>query len=169
MAVLNPVCAAQGGQRLSGSSPGHRLQQRQQRRARNNSCCAAHSTTSEPNREAGAEREQRCEAAPLNLTPLQQAGRAAAGVAAAALLALGALPPPAEAVLANPRAAVARSADVALRRSIPAFNADVAAVQERLEAVAFKLRIPQVGWCGWAEHAAVHGQCMLLRMGGACC
>lgn len=38
---------------------------------------------------------------------------------------------------------MARSADVALRRSIPAFNADVAAVQERLEAVAFKLRIPQ--------------------------
>lgn len=75
---------------------------------------------------------------------LQQALRAAAGAAAAAVLALGSLPLPAEAVLANPRAPVARSADVALRRSIPAFNADVAAVQERLEAVAFKLRIPQV-------------------------
>lgn len=143
MAVLNPVRAAQGGQRLSGSSPGHRLQQ-QQRPARNNSCCAAHSTTTEPNREAGAECGQQCEAAPPTLSPLQQAGRAAAGIAAAALLALGALPSPAEAVLANPRAPVARSADVALRRSIPAFNADVAAVQERLEAVAFKLRIPQV-------------------------
>lgn len=74
----------------------------------------------------------------------QQLGRAAAGVAAAAVLALGALgPPPAEAVLANPRAPVPRSADVALRRSIPAFNQDVAELQARLEAVAFKLRIPQ--------------------------
>ena len=36
-----------------------------------------------------------------------------------------------------------RSADAALRRSIPAFNKDVREVQTKLEDVAFKLRIPQ--------------------------
>ena len=36
-----------------------------------------------------------------------------------------------------------RSADSALRRSIPAFNKDVREVQTKLEDVAFKLRIPQ--------------------------
>ncbi len=36
-----------------------------------------------------------------------------------------------------------RSADAALRRSIPAFNKDVREVQGKLEDVAFKLRIPQ--------------------------
>ncbi len=35
------------------------------------------------------------------------------------------------------------SADAALRRSIPAFNKDVREVQQKLEDVAFKLRIPQ--------------------------
>lgn len=79
------------------------------------------------------------------LTLLQRLGRGAAGLAAAAVLAAGGLaaPPPASALLANPRAPVPRSADVALRRSIPAFNPDVATVQEKLEAVGFKLRIPQ--------------------------
>lgn len=79
------------------------------------------------------------------LSALQRLGRGAAGLAAAAVLAAGSLagPPPAAALLANPRAPVARSADVALRRSIPAFNSDVATVQEKLEAVGFKLRIPQ--------------------------
>lgn len=79
------------------------------------------------------------------LSLLQRVGRGAAGLAAAAVLAAGALagPPPAAALLANPRAPVPRSADVALRRSIPAFNPDVAEVQEKLEAVGFKLRIPQ--------------------------
>ena len=36
-----------------------------------------------------------------------------------------------------------RSADAALRRSIPAFNKDVREIQSKLEDVAFKLRIPQ--------------------------
>ncbi|KAL4457505.1 hypothetical protein ABPG75_012370 [Micractinium tetrahymenae] len=79
------------------------------------------------------------------LSLVQRLGRGAAGLAAAAVLATGALagPPPASALLANPRAPVPRSADVALRRSIPAFNRDVEAVQDKLEAVGFKLRIPQ--------------------------
>lgn len=75
---------------------------------------------------------------------LQRLGRAAAATAAAAVLTFAAVsPPPADAILANPRAPVARSADVALRRSIPAFNRDVSEVQTKLEAIAFKLRIPQ--------------------------
>ena len=91
---------------------------------------------------------------------LQQLGRTAAGVAAAAVLAVGAAaPPPAAAVLASPRASVPRSADVALRRSIPAFNADVADVQQRLEAVAFKLRIPQrKPWGSMADDVAAAAQ-----------
>lgn len=63
----------------------------------------------------------------------QQAARVAAALAASAVLALGSAAPPAEAVLNNPRAPVPRSADVALRRSIPAFNQDVREVQTRLE------------------------------------
>ncbi|CAL5227650.1 g10656 [Coccomyxa viridis] len=52
-------------------------------------------------------------------------------------------PAPAAAVLNSPNARIARSADAALRRSIPAFNKDVREVQQKLEDVAFKLRIPQ--------------------------
>lgn len=89
--------------------------------------------------------EQQQAGSQASLPLLQRAARAAAASAAAAVLALGSLaPPPAAAVLASPRAQLPRSADVALRRSIPAFNADVAEVQDRLEAVQFKLRIPQV-------------------------
>lgn len=61
------------------------------------------------------------------------AARAAAALAASAVVFLGSAAPPAEAVLNNPRAPVPRSADVALRRSIPAFNQDVEEVQKRLE------------------------------------
>ncbi len=42
-------------------------------------------------------------------------------------------PPPAEAVLNSPNARIARSADAALRRSVPGFNADVKDVQAKLE------------------------------------
>ena len=47
----------------------------------------------------------------------------------------------------------ARSVDAALRRSIPAFNRDVKDVQNRMEDVSFKLRIPQrKPWQGMAEN-----------------
>ncbi len=146
-----PRCATPGPQRLSSGSSGRCLQRQQQQRLGRRPACNSRSaqTAASDGRQAVVEQPQCMDAQPHAAAPpalnlLQQAARAAAGVAAAAVLALGALPPPAEAVLANPRAPVARSADVALRRSIPAFNADVAEVQERLEAVAFKLRIPQV-------------------------
>lgn len=86
----------------------------------------------------------------------RQLAKATTCVAAAAVLALGsAAPPPAEAVLNNPRAPVARTADVALRRSIPAFNTDVREVQNRLEAIGFKLRIPQrKPWQSMGDDAA---------------
>ena len=52
-------------------------------------------------------------------------------------------PSPAHAVLNSPNAQIARSTDVALRRSTPAFNSDVKAVQDALEEIQFQLRIPQ--------------------------
>lgn len=63
-----------------------------------------------------------------------------------------ALPPPASAVLNSPNSRVARTADAALRRSVPAVNADVRGVQDALEGVAFSLRIPQRK--PWADMAA---------------
>lgn len=51
--------------------------------------------------------------------------------------------------------AVCRSVDAALRRSIPAFNKDVKDVQNRLEAIAFQLRIPQrKPWQGMTDNVA---------------
>ena len=61
----------------------------------------------------------------------------------AAAVSMMVAPLPALAVLNSPRVPVARSADVALRRSIPAFNDDVATIQSKLESIQFKLRIPQ--------------------------
>lgn len=61
-------------------------------------------------------------------------------------------PPPAGAVLNSPTARLPRTPDSALRRSVPAFNADVKAIQDELEAVQFKLRIPQRK--PWAAMAA---------------
>ena len=50
-------------------------------------------------------------------------------------------------------AVAARSVDAALRRSIPAFNRDVKDVQNRMEDVSFKLRIPQrKPWQGMADN-----------------
>ncbi len=75
----------------------------------------------------------------------------AASISAAAVLALGGmleLAPPADAVLVSPNAAIARSADAALRRSIPAVNRNVKVIQDRLEEVQYLLRIPQVRLCG---------------------
>ncbi|EFN58901.1 hypothetical protein CHLNCDRAFT_140837 [Chlorella variabilis] len=87
---------------------------------------------------------------------LRQLAKTATGVATAAMLALGSVAPlPAAAVLNSPIASVPRSADVALRRSIPAFNQDVRTVQSRLEAIGFKLRIPQrKPWQSMAEDTA---------------
>lgn len=62
-------------------------------------------------------------------------------------------PSPAHAVLNSPNAQIARSTDVALRRATPAFNADVKAVQDSLEDIQFKLRIPQrKPWGGMARN-----------------
>ena len=52
-------------------------------------------------------------------------------------------PLPGAAVLSSPVLQVARTADVALRRSIPAFNEDVLYIQTKLESIQYKLRIPQ--------------------------
>jgi cyclophilin family peptidyl-prolyl cis-trans isomerase len=68
---------------------------------------------------------------------------AAATAAAAVLLAAPLAPQPANALLSSPNARIPRTAEAALRRSIPAFNPDVLAVQKRVENVAFLLRIPQ--------------------------
>ncbi|GAX77222.1 hypothetical protein CEUSTIGMA_g4668.t1 [Chlamydomonas eustigma] len=51
--------------------------------------------------------------------------------------------PPAHAILSSPNAQIARTVDAALRRSIPAFNPDVAKVQSSLEDIQYLLRIPQ--------------------------
>jgi len=50
---------------------------------------------------------------------------------------------PSEALLASPKAQVPRTVDAALRRSIPAVNEDVRKIQQKLEQVQFRLRIPQ--------------------------
>lgn len=52
-------------------------------------------------------------------------------------------PNPANAILNSPNAQIPRTPEAALRRSIPAFNADVRRIQDKLEDAAFKLRIPQ--------------------------
>lgn len=81
--------------------------------------------------------------------------QAAAALAAAALLLGGAAPQPAAALLSSPSAAIPRTADVALRRSIPAFNARVRGIQSDLEGIAFKLRIPQrKPWAGMGADLA---------------
>lgn len=49
----------------------------------------------------------------------------------------------AQALLASPNTQIPRSAEAALRRSIPAFNDSVFELQRELESVQYKLRIPQ--------------------------
>lgn len=60
---------------------------------------------------------------------------ASRGLAAglAALLLAGSPAPPAAAVLSMPRGQLPRTAEIALRRSIPAYNPDVKAIQDQLE------------------------------------
>lgn len=62
---------------------------------------------------------------------------------ALAILLAAAAVEPAGAVLNSPVAKQARSAEAALRRSIPAFNPFVGSIQQKVENVAFLLRIPQ--------------------------
>lgn len=76
------------------------------------------------------------------LSPLSKVPVAPA-LAAACLSLFLAFPQPSAAVLKSPNASIPRTVDAALRRSIPAFNVTVAAVQDTLEQVQFKLRIPQ--------------------------
>ena len=52
-------------------------------------------------------------------------------------------PPDAHALLASPNTQIPRTAEAALRRSIPAFNSDVYTLQKELESIQYKLRIPQ--------------------------
>ncbi|KAL0044523.1 hypothetical protein WJX82_011108 [Trebouxia sp. C0006] len=89
----------------------------------------------------------------------QQSQQAAAACLAALQLSMLPLagefasPPPSSALLTSPNAQIPRSVDAALRRSIPAFNRDVKDVQNRMEDVSFKLRIPQrKPWQGMAEN-----------------
>mmetsp|Transcript_17344 Transcript_17344/g.51914 ORF Transcript_17344/g.51914 Transcript_17344/m.51914 type:complete len:518 (-) Transcript_17344:3244-4797(-) len=77
---------------------------------------------------------------------LQESVAAMAAVAVTVTTMVGPMlvaPMAAQAVLNSPNAKIARSAEVALRRSIPAQNAYVRDVQQRLEGIQFKLRIPQ--------------------------
>lgn len=91
-------------------------------------------------------------APPPQLLALQ---RGLVAAAASIVLALAPPGPPALALLNSPNALVPRSADAALRRSIPAFNPDVKAVQEDLERIQYKLRIPQrKPWAGMASDLA---------------
>ena len=61
----------------------------------------------------------------------------------------------AQALLSSPIRALPRSAEAALRRSIPAFNKDVYQVQMELEEVQYQLRIPQrKPWKDMADHVA---------------
>ena len=59
--------------------------------------------------------------------------RSIAAALAAALLTTASAPPAAEAVLALPKGQLPRTAEIALRRSIPAFNREVKDVQDKLE------------------------------------
>lgn len=83
------------------------------------------------------------------------ATQAVAAVAAAAALQLTAADP-SWAVLNSPNARIPRTAEAALRRSIPAFNPEVATIQKKLEDIAFLLRIPQrKPWGNMAADVAV--------------
>lgn len=59
------------------------------------------------------------------------------------LLASWLVPQEAMAVLNAPRALLPRTAEAALRRSIPTFNTDVGQIQSSMEDIQFSLRIPQ--------------------------
>lgn len=83
--------------------------------------------------------------APSSSSSRRSALLSAAAAAFASSSATLLLPPPpaAQALLTSPNARLPRTPEAALRRSVPAVNPDVAAARASLEAVAFKLRIPQ--------------------------
>lgn len=83
----------------------------------------------------------------------QRAAAFVSALATSAAMLMGSATLPASAVLNSPNAQIARSVDAALRRSIPAFNGDVKAVQKELEDIAYLLRIPQVGRCDFGDRA----------------
>lgn len=63
--------------------------------------------------------------------------------------------PDADALLASPKTQVPRTAEAALRRSVPAFNRKVYALQKDLENIAYQLRIPQrKPWKDMQEYAS---------------
>eukprot|EP00879_Flechtneria_rotunda_P006328 GHRR01006651.1.p1 GENE.GHRR01006651.1~~GHRR01006651.1.p1 ORF type:complete len:427 (+),score=169.90 GHRR01006651.1:312-1592(+) len=63
---------------------------------------------------------------------------------------------PSWAVLNSPNAKIPRTVEAALRRSIPAFNRELEAIQRNLENIAFLLRIPQrKPWGNMASDVAV--------------
>jgi len=65
----------------------------------------------------------------------------------------------ADALLASPKRDLPRSAEAALRRSIPSFNDHVASLQSELETVQYYLRIPQrKPWANMATSAATAGE-----------
>lgn len=79
----------------------------------------------------------------------------AACVLTAALALNLAAPYTASALLNSPNAQIPRTVDAALRRSIPAFNPGVAKLQQKMEDIAFLLRIPQrKPWANMASNVA---------------
>lgn len=63
--------------------------------------------------------------------------------------------PDAEALLSSPKTQIPRTAEAALRRSVPAFNRKVYDLQKNLENIAYQLRIPQrKPWKDMQEYAA---------------
>ena len=69
--------------------------------------------------------------------------RAAAAIVSLSAIILATMPLPADALLASPKRDLPRSAEAALRRSIPLFNDHVASLQGELESIQYALRIPQ--------------------------
>lgn len=116
--VLRSVCQTNGGDAAEPCNREAQLEQQQ----------AGRPAEQQP------QQPQQPQALSMPVQTLRQLAKTATGVATAAMLALGSVAPlPAAAVLNSPIASVPRSADVALRRSIPAFNQDVRTVQSRLE------------------------------------
>ena len=84
--------------------------------------------------------------------------QAAAALCLSAIL-LASAPMNADALLASPKRDLPRTAEAALRRSIPIFNAHTAALQSELETVQYFLRIPQrKPWASMATSAATAGE-----------
>lgn len=90
---------------------------------------------------------------PAEVNPWQQSGSRLFALVLATLQAVAPIPfdgsagewgaSPAEAVLYSPDTKVPRSAEVALRRAIPAVNTSMKKMQESLEDIFYLLRIPQ--------------------------